>query len=384
MRQRADVVILGGGVIGCAIAYYLSKQQRDVVMLERGEIGGQDGGQASGVAAGIFSLLKPFAKRDAYVGLLLASRALFPSLVADLQASSGIDVEYVDTSTVRTSRMASPRTTVRLQRWVAQCLDEELEVQLLSNEEVHSLEPLLSPEIVAATLISQEGQVRASRYIEALSRAAMNGGATICTQTEVVGIEYHGKRVTAVITARGERISCNQLVIASGAWAAQCGAWLGLTLPVIPQRGQLLALQQPSELLHHIIIGNGIYLAPKQDGTLIVGATQEEVGFDPRVTVGGIQELLRAAVSLVPPLQKCEIRHAWAGLRPKTPDNNPILGTVPGWENLTLAVGHNSFGVLLSAITAQTIAELLTTGRTPELMQPFALERFTTPRKNFS
>jgi len=376
MRQSADVVILGGGVIGCAIAYYLSKQQVDVLVVERGEIGVQDSGQASPVAAGIFSLLKPFAKMDAYVDLLLASRTLFPSLVAEIQPISGIDVEYTPTSTLRTSRKASPRTTERLQHWTTQRLAEGLHVQMLSNEEVHDLEPLLSSEIVAATLIAQEGQVRASRYINALQRAAMNNGAIFQEQTEVVDIEYQEKRIRGIVTAHGEHITCKQLVLASGAWAADCGKWLDLTLPVIPQKGQLLALRQPSDPIHHIIIGYGIYLAPKEDNTIIVGATQEEVGFDARVTVEGMQTLLQAAVSLVPALRQCEIGHMWAGLRPKTPDNNPILGRVQGCDNLILAVGHNSFGVLLSAITGQTIAELIMTEQIPKLIQPFALERF--------
>src|SRR5207248_11796472 len=132
-----------------------------------------------------------------------------------------------------------------------------------------------------------------------------------------------------------------------------------------------------SSPIRHIVIVDGIYLAPKQDGTVIVGATKEEVGFDTSVTAGGALWLLEAAIRLMPALEQCAVERLWTGLRPKTPDTFPILGRAPGWKNVTLAVGHSSFGVLLSAITGQAIAELVTTGQIPEIIRPFSLERFT-------
>jgi len=172
-------------------------------------------------------------------------------------------------------------------------------------------------------------------------------------------------------------IACNHLVVASGAWAADCGIWLDTPLPVNPQRGQILTLKQPSpHPLQYMIFGEAIYLAPKKDGTIIVGATKEEVGFDKHVTAGGIAWLLSTAISLVPSLDGCAIDQVWAGLRPKTPDNLPILGKAPLWENVTLAVGHGSVGIMLSAITGKSIAELVTTGKVPEIIEAFLVERF--------
>ncbi len=189
-------------------------------------------------------------------------------------------------------------------------------------------------------------------------------------------MHHRNGRVLSVTTAIGEEISCSHLLLATGAWSASCGAWFDLELPVYPQRGQVLALRQPSPPVRHIIIGKGIYIAPKQDGTVIVGATNDDVGFDTSNTAGGMLALLDAAVSLMPSLAQCAFVRAWAGLRPKTPDNYPIIGPAPGWHNLILAVGHYSFGILLSPITAQAIAELLTKGETPEIIRPFSLGRF--------
>jgi glycine oxidase len=252
-----------------------------------------------------------------------------------------------------------------------------IQVELLTEEETHCREPLLAPGVCAAVYLRGEGQVKAPNVVAAFARAAIHYGATIAEHKEVTGIQSHDGRVASVMTADGDSILCDQLILAAGAWAQQCGKWLNIALPVIPQRGQLLALRQPSPPIRHIIIGHGIYLAPKQDGTLIVGATREEVGFDTHITAGGVLGLLESAIQLVPVLEQCVIERLWAGLRPKTPDTFPILGRPTGWENVILAVGHSSFGVLLSAITGHTIAELVVTGQTPEIIRPFSLERFT-------
>lgn len=373
MKHTTDVVIIGGGVIGCSIAYSLSKRGVEVTVLERGEIGAQ----ASSAAAGIFSLLKPLDPIDAYNRLLLASLALFPSLATELETVSGISLEYEQTGTLRTSRHANVKQTQRIQRWIESCRAMGLQVELLTEDETHLREPLLAPEVCAAIYLPGEGQVRASSVVAAFAKAAIHYGASIAEHKEVVNIQAHNGSVISVTTADSDTMLCNQLILASGAWSKQCGKWLNIMLPVVPQKGQILALRQPSPPIRHIIVGDGIYLAPKQDGTVIVGATKEEVGFDTHVTAGGALLLLESAVKLVPALEQCAVERLWAGLRPKTPDTFPILGRATGWDNVTLAVGHSSFGILLSAITGQTIAELITTGQIPEIICPFSLERFT-------
>ena len=144
-------------------------------------------------------------------------------------------------------------------------------------------------------------------------------------------------------------------------------------------RGEIVALQQPSPSVRHIVFDEGIfdediYIAPKQDGTVIVGATKADVGFDTAVSAGGVQHLLDVATRLLPALAQCPIVRMWAGLRPKTPDSRPLLGPVPGWHNVTVASGHGGFGITLSVITGETIAELVTTGQDPAIIYPFAPE----------
>jgi glycine oxidase len=149
-----------------------------------------------------------------------------------------------------------------------------------------------------------------------------------------------------------------------------------LSIPVVPARGQILSLKQPQPPLKYTIFGRGLYLVPKVDNTIYVGATIELVGFDKSNTAGGLLWLLSNALQLVPEFEHAALANIWSGLRPMSQDSYPILGKAPGWENVILATGHGAGGFELSAITGKTIAELITTGQTPEVIQPFGLERF--------
>ena len=151
---------------------------------------------------------------------------------------------------------------------------------------------------------------------------------------------------------------------------------MGLDIPVFPARGQILSLKQPATSLKHTIFGRDIYVVPKVDNTIYVGATVEQVGFDKSNTVGGLLWLLSRAIKLLPGLEGAALANIWSGLRPMSEDSYPILGKAPGWENVILATGHGAGGFELSAITGKTIAELITTGQTPAVIQPFGLERF--------
>jgi len=246
----------------------------------------------------------------------------------------------------------------------------------LTGDEARQREPLLASDISGAIYAPQESQIKASHVAQAYWRAAANRGAVFYSHTEITGLQRQNNRVTSIQTARGETISCNSLVIAVGAWSARCGEWLNIKILVSPQRGQILSLRQPPSPLRHLVFGEAVYLAPKNDGTIIVGATKEEVGFDKQLTAGGIAWLLNSAIRLVPSLEGCAIEAIWAGLRPKTPDQQPILGKAPAWENVVLATGHGSVGIMLSAITGKMIAELVVTGKTTEIMRAFSVERF--------
>ena len=374
MSQSTDVVIVGGGVIGCAIAYFLRKRDMAVMVLERGEIGAQ----ASSAAAGLLAPLGPLSGPGPLADLLLGSFALFPELVAELEDASGIRVEYERTGALRTVRNA--KRVAGLRKRMEEWQPLGLQMYWLSGDEARQREPLLAADICGAIYAPEESQVRAPLLVKAFAQAATRLGAVFYSHREIMGLQRHGTRVTDVYTSEGETIACDHLVIAAGAWAARCGEWLGFELPVSPLRGQILSLRQaglPTLPLRHIVFGEGAYLAPKEDGTIVVGATKEEAGFDAHVTANGVIWLLETARKLTPALGQSAVEAIWAGLRPKTPDGQPILGAAPKWENVTLATGHNSVGVLLSAITGQSIAELVATGRTPGIIVPFGLTRFT-------
>ena len=371
MQRSAEVLIVGGGIIGCSIAYFLRKQGVEVIVLEKGDIGAQ----ASSAAAGLLAPIRPLSQQDPFKALQLAGLARFAAFVPELEAASGINVGYEQTGTLRilpAEKIASTRT------WAAAWQQAGYHIEVLTPEELYEREPLLSAGLHGAVSIADEAQVVPVQLVQAYAQAALHLGALFYAHTEVVALQRSEteNRVTGVWTDQGDLLSCKQLVIAAGAWSAQCTTWLDITLSVRPVRGELIALEQPSSPLRTIIFDEGvfdedIYLAPKPNGTVVIGATKADVGFDTSVSAGGTLHLLEVATQLLPALASCSIRRMWAGLRPKTPDSRPVMGTLPSWKNVTIASGHGGFGVLLSIITGETIAELVTTGQVPEIIRPF-------------
>jgi glycine oxidase len=369
MKQTTDIAIIGGGIIGCAIAYNLRKAGAEVTLLERGDIGCQ----ASSAAAGLLAPLGPLPGPGPLADLLLASFAMFPTLVPELEEASGLHLDYERTGALRAVR--NPKRVPNLHKRMDTWKPLGLEMHWLSGDEARKLEPLLSPDISAAIYVPEESQIQASTLVNAYARAAHRAGATIRNHTEVIGLQRDYSRITGVRTKQDEIITCNHLILATGAWTGCYDEWLDITLPVEPLRGQILAYQQPNASLRHIIFGEAAYLAPKGNN-IIVGATKEEVGFDTSVTDQGQSWLTQTATRLVPSLNQSSIERVWAGLRPKTPDSWPILGPTPQWENVTLATGHNSIGIILSAITGQMIAECVTRRYVPNTIHPFSVTRF--------
>lgn len=366
--RAADVVVVGGGVIGCAVAYQLRKRGIDVLVVERGAIGQE----ASSAATGLLAPIRPFAKRDdPYMALQLASLALFPEYVPELEARSGLSVEYEKTGTLRIVR---PEQVNHLQAWLEDWKHTGFRMELLTGDVLRSQEPLLSVEKTSALYNADEPQLQAPLLTRAYARAASHMGATLIDGCEVTGFLSKGERVIGVETTLG-KVACGHVVIAAGAWSACCGEWLNVSIPVRPVAGQSFALKQPASL-RHIIFGQGIYLAPKHENVLFVGATHEDTGFNPRVTPRGIAQLSTDMISLVPSLSRIPVERTWVGLRPKTPDSRPILGAVHGWDNVSVATGHGGFGMLLSAITGVAIADFILTNQEPKIIHPFSLVRF--------
>lgn len=364
-----DVVVVGGGVIGCSIAFHLRKQGMDVLVVDKGTIGSG----ASSAATGLLAPIHPFlGSNSPYLAFQLAGLRYLSSLVAELEDKSGVSVEYESTGTLRVVDIADQE---RLHAWVADWQRAGFNIKLLTDEALHLQEPLLALAVVAGIYNPDEPQLNASKLVAAYAGAAKNTGVAFQTQSEVVGVYTQGHKVNGLATSRGN-IACRHVVIAAGAWSAACGNLLRVNIPVRPLRGQSLSLY-PSEPLHHIVFGEGIYLAPKANGSIIVGATEEDAGFNVEPTGENVQRLMASAIKVIPTLEHCPVAATWAGLRPRSSDKRPVLGMAPDWENVVVASGHGGFGMLLSAVTGKVIADLVSTGEVDPVIQPFSLDRFS-------
>jgi glycine oxidase len=331
----ATVVVVGGGVIGCAVAERLSRDRHRVVLLERDQLGAH----ASGAAAG---LLAPHSELP---GDDLGSRSsrFFPELVERIEGTSGIEVEYRQGESLAVAFEEEDR--LRAGRW-------------LEAAECVRLEPALNTELLGAALLS-ESQVTPPRFVQALARSAAVQGADVRTGAPVARFAVAGGRLEGVRLA-DERLGADFVVLAAGPWTGGLAAQLDLEVGVAPRRGQLVALRPPARVLQRILTWGGFYAVPKPDGTVVVGSTEEDAGFDAVPTVAGVEILLEVAQQLVPALGKATVERVWAALRPATEDGQPLIGPAGGYANLILATGHNRNGILLAPITAELVAGMIT------------------------
>ncbi len=366
-----DVLIVGGGVIGCAVAYHLAKAGASVAVVERGELGGE----ASGAAAGMLAPLSEAHGPGPFLDLALASLRLFPSLVEELAAETHIDVHYQPTDTLRAAFTPQEAQELRQRLAWQSALGGGLPLHWLDAEAVRALEPRLSPQVQAAILSPQEHQLDPGRLVQALAAAARRHGARFHVETPLGGFLRRGDRVVA-IRAAADTLAADHVVLAAGPWTRALARRLGVNVPTYPVRGQMLALSGLGKPLRHVLWGRGGYLLPKPGGFVWVGATVEDVGFRCRVTRKGLLWLRRVARTLVPTLRYAQVASTWAALRPGSPDGLPILGPLPGWRNVSVATGHFRNGILLAPITGKLMAQHILEGRTEMPLEPFGLSRF--------
>lgn len=368
--MAADVLIVGGGVIGASIAYHLAERGTRVTVLEHG----RRGGHASLASAGLLHPIMDPEAPAALRALTAASDPRFPTLVARLRDLTGIDPQYQTNGWLRVA--LESQQVAALEAQATEQARREYGLRMLTGEETRSLEPGLSPAVVAGLHLPQGAQVYVPALLSAYLHAAARLGGTIRLGVEARELCIEGRRVTGIRTLEDETIHAGHTVLAGGAWTPRLAGTLGLSLPIFPMRGQILALHAVPAPLKQVVFGPGAYLAPKVEGSLIVGATYEDVGFDDRLTAAGLGTLLAAGQRVAPVLANATFRQAWVGLRPASRDGLPMLGPVPGWDGISVAAGHTAEGVSLSPITGALMAALIQ-GEPPDpAFAPFRLERF--------
>ena len=368
MGKRPDLLIVGGGLIGCGAAYELAKAGLTVTLVERGT----PGCEASSAGAGMLAPQAESSAASPWLGLGLASKALYPDLAAELHDQTGVDVEYQTGGNLfcflDEEDAAVGRATCAWQ------VESGLKAELLGEDDVRRLEPDLSPEVRGALFLPEDHWVNNVRLMTALAQAAALQGVEF-VRAEVSALLRKGDRVLGV-SAQGSEIAAGSVLLAAGAWSGQLAATAGLTLPVVPVRGQMLCLEGIPRRLHHLFHVKEHYLVPRANGEILVGSSMEWVGFVKQVTAEQIHAFLQAAIGLVPRLGELPIKATWAGFRPWAPDERPVIGPWPGLEGLFIATGHGRNGILLAPITARLMRELIVDGKASFDLTPFLPDRF--------
>jgi len=368
MAER--ILILGGGVIGLSCAYEALGRGYDVTVAEAG----QCGGQASGAAAG---MLAPYSENtefpDDFFRLCLDSLRLYPEWQQSIKEVTGDDFEYAASGSLYAVYHEADLTALEQRRnWQNEF---GARAEIVSGNALRSLEPEISPNVIAALHIPEESHIHAPDYVAALRRACLKLGARIFEQCGTIEPQP-GSEGISVRSENGTDLSADRLIVCTGAWSGMMERTFGIRIPVYPIRGQICAYDTPQKRVHHMVFCSQGYLVTKERGMLVCGASEDIAGFDASWTEQGISRLLKWNGKLFPMLERMEPVLRWAGLRPATQDGYPLIGELATDRRVIFACGHYRNGILLSPVTARLVADLLDGKAEPSLLASFAPHRF--------
>lgn len=373
--KRSSVGIIGAGVCGLGIGWRLAAAGCRVDVYDRNE----PGRAASWAAAGMLAArAEAEPGEEMLLALDLKSQEMWPGFAAELEAASGISVEY----------RADGILIVALDRDDAEALQfnydyqrgQGLDVEWLSGAEARKREPFLSPNVCAGVLSPGDHQVENRKLVEALIVAFGRAGGTLYGGTEVKAVDIRAGKARGIVLAGNdaEIRPYDVVVVAAGAWSRSLeGLPTDLRPPVRPLKGQMIAVQMDLQdpLLRQVIWAPGVYLVPRNDGRLIIGATVEEKGFEDCLTAGGVLDLLRDTWEALPGVTELPIVEMWVGHRPTSRDDAPILGPT-SVDGLIMATGHHRNGILLTPITADAVSHYILSGEVMPAIEPFSINRF--------
>jgi len=366
------VIVVGAGIIGAAVADALAARGATVTVLDMRS----PGRGASHASAGVLAPFTEASGKTALFELCVRSLGLYDGFLASLVARSGRQVEHVRNGTVEVALSADE--AVHLQTAQSWLTDHAIECQWLEPPDLRMWEPSVASSAVGGLVIPSQGFVNVPAMIGALVQSARLAGVTFISQAEA--IEVVPFRDHAEVRAGAERYSADRVVVAAGSWSKRVRIAHVPPLPVHPIRGQLLHLRwNRGPMPTRVVWGRDCYTVPWHDGTLLVGATVEDVGFDETSTVDGVRVLTTAVANLIPDAQHAAVADVRVGLRPATPDGLPLIGPLAAAPTVTLATGHYRNGILLTPLTAQLVADSVLDGTVDPLLTATTPDRFTRP-----
>ncbi|MEW1831334.1 glycine oxidase ThiO [Streptomyces sp. NPDC088196] len=374
--HNSDVLVVGGGIIGLVTAWRAAQRGFSTAVLDP-----EPGGGAAQVAAGMLAAVTELHYGEqTLLALNLASAHRYPDFAAELTDLTGLDLGYRRCGTLAVALDADDRAHLRELHALQH--QSGLDSEWLSGRECRRLEPMLAPGVRGGLRVDGDHQVDPRRLAGALVAACERAGV-VFHRTWAERLTVARDHATGVVTREDETLGADQVVLAAGSLSGRLeGVPADVLPPVRPVKGQVLRLTVPerhapflNRTVRAMVRGSQVYLVPRENGELVVGATSEELGWDTTVTAGGVYELLRDAHELVPGITELPLTETRAGLRPGSPDNAPLLGptALPG---LLLATGHYRNGVLLTPVTGDALAYALSTGELPDEARPFTPKRF--------
>jgi glycine oxidase len=346
MAEHADVLMIGGGVIGLTAAYFLAREQVSVEVVDQGDFGKE----ASWAGAGIIPPGDPNRAKDPFDQLRAHSSVLFPRLSAELHEQTGIDNGYRRSGGLV---FHDDQETYFEREWRS----EGVRFEEIQGQALRQLEPALSPELTAGCFLPDIAQLRNPRHLAALVSYCQGRGVRLRAGCPIFAFERQGNRIRGARTDAG-LIRAERYLLTAGAWSGGLLQPLGWRPGIRPVRGQIALLNTGTPVFHRILLRGKRYLVPRPEGRVLIGSTEEDAGFDKRTTAEAIQGLLSFGISMVPALAGAHPERTWAGLRPGSPDGLPYIGPVPGIDNLFVAAGHFRAGIQLSPATGLVLKEL--------------------------
>ncbi len=370
--RSPDIIVVGAGIVGCAVGYELARGGASVEIVD-------DRPPGMGATQASAGMLAPFTeakdRNTTFLDLAVRSLDLYDEFVSRVSQASKMAVGYKRTGTIDVA--ATSDRMSHLREIASRLQSRGVSLSLLDTAGARGEEPGLGGSVAGALFIGAHGYVRAGELTRALVAAARTHGAHVVEGSRVQGVALRGRELT-VDTSRGP-LTAGAVVITAGSWSGQIAVGDAATrVPVRPVRGQLLHLAWQGPPLKRVTWGEDCYLVPWDDGTVLVGATMEEVGFDERTTVDGVKRLMTAACDLVPAAAGAALLGARAGLRPGTPDALPIIGWSTAVPNLMYATGHFRNGVLLAPLTSQLVARAMIDNAVDPALEGVAPQRFGT------